>query len=109
MCLIVGLDRYYDYLRIQFRNKIFDKKDLQSILFPYVDKIIKLFSADEISMSEVNTILIELIKNWREFFIKYMERPRPIPAVERGIQIPEEVKEKLTKSITESLEKKIES
>jgi hypothetical protein len=60
----------------------------------------------ETQTSIVTETLWELVKAWRQFFIEYMELPRPTK-VERGIELPEEAKRKITESVTKALEKEI--
>jgi len=110
--LIRALDRYYDYFRRIYTipRKGVDEEKVKNEIFPFIDEIKKIYTQKK-SASEVDNILWELVKGWREFFIQYMELPtvrlRFEKEVERGIELPSEVKKKLTESITKTLEKEI--
>lgn len=110
LSLVRALDRYYDYCRMAYRkiDGTLDEDRIKSQVFPYIEKIRNLFSSTtEPEASIVTETLWELVKAWREFFIEYMELPRPKIKVERGIELPEEAKRKITESVTKTLEKEI--
>jgi len=108
--LIRALDRYYDYFRLihTIPGKGIDVEKVEKEIFPFIDKISNIYTQKK-DVSEVDDVLWELVKGWREFFIRYMELPtvrlRFEKEVERGIELPSEVKKKLTESITKTLEK----
>jgi hypothetical protein len=55
-------------------------------------------------------VLWDLVKDWREFFIRYMQASAPPPVkFDKEIEISEETKKILTKGVTEVLEKEIET
>ncbi|MBS7631644.1 hypothetical protein KEJ47_08800 [Candidatus Bathyarchaeota archaeon] len=108
--LVTALDGYYDYFRLAYKTPDagINQNKVKEIIFPFVDKIVNILSSEEINVSEVDGVLWELIRGWREFFIHYMElRPRPGFVVERGIELPEEAKKRLTETITRALEKEV--
>jgi hypothetical protein len=107
--LLTALDRFYSYARFAYLiDSELDTKKMQDTIFPYVDRIFKVVSG-EIQAKSVDDILCELIAKWREAFVNYMElREVSGMAVERGVQLPEETKKKITEAITSSLELKEE-
>jgi len=106
--LLTSLDRYYEYFRRKHRitDRLIDEEKVKDKVWPYIDRIIEVYNG-KMNLKEINTILWELVKGWREFFIQYMELTVPRLRYEKGIELPAELKEKLKESITESLEKKI--
>ncbi|MDH5461166.1 MAG: hypothetical protein OEZ29_01630 [Candidatus Bathyarchaeota archaeon] len=112
LSLIRALERYYDYFRRKYTipSKGVDQKRVINEIFPFIGKIRSIYTEKK-GASEVGEILWELVKGWREFFIQYMELPtarlRLEKEVERGIELPAEVKKKLTESVTKTLEKEI--
>lgn len=110
LSLIRALDRYYDYCRIAYgkTDGTLDEDRITSIIFPYIERIRNLFSSPtETQASIVSETLWGLVKGWREFFIEYMELPRPKIEIERGVELPEEAKRKIAESVTKTLEKEI--
>jgi hypothetical protein len=107
--LLTALDRVYSYARFAYlKGTELDTRRMQDTIFPYLDRISKVVSG-EIQAKTVDDILCELIAKWREAFVNYMElREVSGMAVERGVQLPEETKKKITEAITSSLEPKEE-
>jgi hypothetical protein len=107
--LLTALDRFYDYVRFtSLKGAELDTKKIQDVVFPYVEKICN-FVSHEIQIKDVDDILCELITRWRQAFVNYMElREIAGITVERGVQLPEETKAKITEAITRSLEPKEE-
>lgn len=108
LSLLIALDRYFDYFRIQYRKPTgeVDEQKVKEIIFPYIEKLAQLMSSErEIKPETVGSILWDLIKGWREFFIQYMEFPRG--TVEQRIELPEESKKKLSEAIGKALEKEV--
>lgn len=105
--LLTALDRYFDYFQIAygtFTGEV-DKDKVKSMVFPYIEKIVELFSSEDVKLETVDSILWELIRGWREFFIHYMELPRRTP--EKPIELPEEYRKKLAEHIAKALEKEL--
>jgi hypothetical protein len=103
--LIQMLRRFYEYLHYESTSEEgeFNSKLIEKRLFPYLDRINKALSNDkDVNVSEVNSILWDLIVEWRIQYIRFMELPRQV--VSKGVEIPEELREKLSESITEALE-----
>jgi len=109
LSLIRALDRYYDYFHFAHKTPEghVNKEKVKDEVFPYIHHIHQLILTSQLQASKVDTVLSNITKCWREFFIDYMELPRPTIAIEKGIRIPEETKEKLTKTLTKALEKEI--
>lgn len=106
--LIKALDRYYEYVSRAHRksDKRIDEDIIKSKIFPYIDRIEKSYKR-ELEIEEVDKILWELVKSWRELYIQYMELPGTRLTFEKGIELPAELKKKLSESITKTLEKKM--
>lgn len=107
LSLFTALDRVYDYARFaSVRGADLDAERVQEATFPYLDRIIAI-ARTEPRIEDVDALLCELVTKWREAFIRYMElRPRPGIAVEKGIQLPEETKKRITEAVTKALEAK---
>lgn len=104
--LLTSLDRYFDYFQRAYRTSIghINKDKVKEIIYPYIEKITNLFSeGDEVEPETINSILWELIKGWREFFIQYMELPGRV--VEKPIELPEEHRKQLGEIIGKALER----
>jgi hypothetical protein len=105
--LLTALDRYFDYFPIAYGTLTgeVDKDKVRSMVFPYIEKIVELFSSENVKPEAVDSILWELIRGWREFFIHYMELPHRAP--EKPIELPEEYRKKLAEQIAKALEKEV--
>ena len=104
--LMIALDRNYDYIcRVWNRPdlRLIDEEKVKELIIPAVEKIIDVTS-QELSIENTDKLLWDLVKNWRKFFIIYGELLSPTVALQKGIEIPEELKKKLTESVTKSLE-----
>lgn len=104
--LIIALDRCNDYIRATASEDAFPTRVKDEIM-SYVEKIVQMFSGSGETTPEpdsVNSTLWELIYRWREYFLQYMERPRRLVQPEKGIELPEETRKKLTEAITKALE-----
>lgn len=108
MSLVKALDRYYNYFREIYKrpNNRLDEERVKRDVLPYIDQIEKV-CRPELKLSEADSILWNLVKGWREFFIQRMELFAPTVKFERGIEMPDELKKKLSESVTKTLEKKI--
>lgn len=108
MSLVKALDRYYEYIRKIYErpNNLIDEERVKRDVLPYIDQIKKVYRS-ELKLSEADSILWNLVRGWREFFIQRMELFTPTVRFERGIEMPEELKKKLSESVTKALEKKI--
>jgi hypothetical protein len=107
LCLVIALDRNYDYLsRLWNRpgSKPIDEKQNKDLIIPAVNKIIE-FNTKEFTIEEADSLLWDLTKSWREFFILYGELLSPSIALQKGIELPEDLKKKLAESLTKALEK----
>ena len=106
--LIKALARCYEYSRRVYRTPTgqMDETRLKANVFSYIDSIEEIYSRGT-KIDEVDEILRKLVKDWREFFIQYSE-PRPARVqFEKGIELPPELKKKITESLSETLEKKL--
>ncbi len=106
LCLIIALDRYFDYFRVRYGTPSgeVDGDALKGLVFPYIDKIIKATTSEkELNPELVGEIMLNLVKDWRLFFIQYMElSPR---TSKRSIELPEESKRKLSEALGKALER----
>jgi hypothetical protein len=107
--LMIALDRNYEYV-CRFPNdpnaKTSYDKQLKELILPNVDRIITLGNK-EFTIQEADTFLWDLVKTWRRFFIEYGEFISASVAIQKGIELPEDLKKKLTESITKSVEKQL--
>ncbi len=106
--LITALDRYYDFVQVRCRTTMgdIDTDKAREMVFPYVEKITQLVCSEaEIKPEGVTSVLWELIRGWREFFIHYMELPRRTQ--ERVIELPEESRRKLAEVVGKALEREV--
>ena len=105
--LIIALDRNYEYVcRIWNRPdvRLIDEDQVKQLIFPTVDKIIEL-RGKPFEIEQIDTLLWELVRTWREQFILYGELLSPAIALRKGIELPDDLKRKLTDSLTKTLEK----
>ena len=105
-CLIITLDRYFDYFRIRYGTSSGEVGDdaLKRLVFPYIDKIVQVAAFEkEPNTGLVGEIMLSLTKSWRSFFIQYMElSPR---VSRRPIELPEESKRRLSEALGKALER----
>ena len=109
LCLVIALDRNYDYVcRLWSKPgaRIVDQKRNDELIIPAVNKIVEL-STREFKIEEADSLLWDLVRSWREFFILYGELLSPSVALQKGIELPEDLKKKLTESLTKALEKEM--
>lgn len=106
-CLLIALKRYFDYFsyaNATSEGKIPEKEVVDNI-FPFIEDImgLALHANGDIEPERVRVLLWRLIKGWREYYIKYTDLP-PREIV-RPLELPDEFKETLRKSIKSSLER----
>jgi hypothetical protein len=106
LSMLRALQRYYSYFAIAYKKE--DKIDESEVkkIFPYIERIKKILLAEKLDINEVTNVVCELTTKWRMLFIRYMEI-QPTIGIERAIQLPEEVKSRLTKSVTQAMEKEV--
>lgn len=109
LSLVNALDRVYNYLMISKADDgNIDKGPLEKIVFPVIDGMEQLvYPPEEPQIAEVTHVLWNLTKQWREFFIQYMEWERFRSGVERAIELPAEMKKKLAESVSKTLEAEV--
>jgi hypothetical protein len=107
-CLL-ALDRYYDYFRIRHSTKTgdIDNEAVKTLVFPYIERIVTLSSSLTLNYDEVNTLLWDLIKGWREFFIYYMELSPRVPS--KQVELSKETKSKLSEVLGKALKKELKT
>ena len=108
--LVRAMGRLYQYSLVSQSDKSVNKILIEQIIFPQIDILEELTSSDKPKFEEVTHALWILVKEWRKQFLKYME-PLRLSQVqsERAIEIPPEMKKKLTESVSKTLEKDIPS
>jgi hypothetical protein len=109
LSLVSALDRDYDYIRRGWNVpdiRLIEEKRIKEFVVPAVDKIVAL-SNEEFKIEEADSLLWDLVKTWREFFILYGELVSSTVALQKGIELPEDLKKKLTESLTKTLEKEM--
>jgi len=106
MSLTEALDRYYEYVRRIYSrpDARIEEEKVQKDIFPYISQIEKA-CFPKINFSEVHSILWNLVKGWREFFIQRMELLPLRVSFEKGVEMPEELKKRLSEGMTKILEK----
>jgi hypothetical protein len=97
-CLL-ALDRFYDYFRLQYETQIAanNEEAVKTQLFPFLERIRTLSSETSINYEEVNSLLYDMIKKWREYFIYYMELSPRIPP--KQVELSKETKTKLSECL----------
>jgi hypothetical protein len=106
LSLLTYLQRVYNYIRYSRTSADgnVDQNVVESEIFSAIEKIRSVASKDSLDLEEATKTLESLMVSWREYFIRYVELPVAVgPAVERGIQLPEETKKKITEAITKDL------
>jgi hypothetical protein len=106
MSLTEALDRYYEYVRRIYSrpDARIEEEKVQKDIFPYISQIEKA-CFPKINFSEVHSILWNLVKGWRELFIQRMELLPLRVSFEKGVEMPEELKKRLSEGMTKILEK----
>jgi hypothetical protein len=107
LSLLMALDRVSDYVRFahQSPDGIINSENAKAELHPYLDRILEIMQAKSMEITKVNELLSELIVKWREAFINYLDVPHFVKVpVEKGVQLPEETKKKITEAVTKALE-----
>jgi len=108
--LFRALDRLYDYVAVvNAHDGKIDEDILKKSIYPYVETMEQLaYPEKREQFSDVTNVLWTITKQWRELFLQYMdiERVKAI-AVQRAIELPAEMKAKLTESVSKTLEKEM--
>ncbi len=104
--LIVSLNRCYEYVSTTSDSQEEFTKRVKEEILHYIPRILQVTEIIEKSVEEANSLLWELIDQWREYFMKYMEIPRPILVKERE-ELPEEVRKRLIEGVAKALEKEV--
>lgn len=107
MSLIKALDRYYDYFRRIYLTPdglSIDEKQIKTEIFPLIDQIEKVCFG-ELDFSLITSTLQILVNGWRSFFIQRMELLPLAIKYNKGLEMPDELKKKLSESMTKILEK----
>ncbi len=106
---LTALDRYYEYLMFSHttENGEIDTETVNTIVFPYIDKIKQISSSSKMNYDDVTIFLSQLIKAWRECFIYYSELPRKV--IEKPIELTKESKKKLSEVVSKALQKEIKT
>jgi hypothetical protein len=105
-CLL-ALDRFYDYFRIQHSSQTdeLNSEAVKSMVYPFIERLVKLSSSTTLNYDEVNTLLWDLIKKWREFYIFYMEISPRVPS--KQVELSKETKSKLSDVLGKALQKEL--
>ncbi len=104
------LQKVYAYVKHAFKRPdgSLEPSVIQSEIHPLVDRITSLFDKPPGTsiLEGVDNLLLQLLLKWRQYFIRYMElKPPREVAPERGIELPEETKKRITEAITKTLER----
>lgn len=118
LSLMTALDRCNDYVKFISGSQVTGpqgeyQERIEKDILPYVKKVVALLRDGQPNKGDVNEVVWELTRRWREYFLEFMEQRtvsiQPIYQPEKGIELPEETRDKLTKAITTSLEEEIKS
>lgn len=100
--LIRALEFLYTYQKFEGSEQ--ERKKVLSIL----DDVITILSKDKIDLKGCLEILKNILTDWRKYFIYFMEvRITRKIEIERPIELPKDVKEKISESISKTLEEEI--
>jgi hypothetical protein len=106
LTLIRALDFYHNYLSIF--NEVERIKIIKEDLMLHVEKTITVLSKADLNSDEVTYLLQNIIRDWRNFFIHFMEFRQLIPVPKReGVQITEETRKKISETVTKALEEEM--
>ena len=107
LALLTYLQRVYSYIRYAFVDDKgdVDKQRVDAEIFPYVDSL-KTNALEDKEVNGATRQLCDLLLAWRHYFIRFADAPAPRPLqAERGVQLPEETRKRITEAITKSLGK----
>ncbi len=109
--MVKALDRLYNYLAVTAvtQNGKIDKAKVETLIYPHIEQMEQLiYKSGKPQLTELTNSLWIITKEWRKFFIGYMEiaRVKSI-GVERAIEISPEMKKKLSESISKTFEKEV--
>jgi hypothetical protein len=108
--LVKALDRLYNYLTVaRTPDGRIDESKLKLFIYPHIEATERLaYPEKTVQFSEVTHALWVITKQWREFFIQYMEIERVKPMeVQRAIELPVDIRKKLAESVSKTLEKEV--
>jgi len=83
-----------------------DRQAVTGSIFPYIDAIKRISAADTVPYDEATSLLWELIKGWREYFIGYQELSQG--AVEKAVELSKESRAKLSEMLGKALQKEVQ-
>lgn len=66
--------------------------------------VLKKVNDKAFDITELDTLINNILIEWRHFYIKYTEIMIARPTLERGFELPDKLRDKLTDSITKTLE-----
>jgi hypothetical protein len=107
LSLLTAIDRFYDYVLLELEGPdgSLNQDRVKADVFPYLDQICQVVEAED--LSKTDNLMAQLIIQWRLRFVRYMERVRVVRAtVEKGVQLPEEMKKKIGEAVTKALDVK---
>lgn len=100
--MIKTLGQYYGYLVFSETTRdgiLKDEDRFKSKIYPYIDKIIEIFSnIEELDLESVTETLAEITIEWRKYILIYWEISKPPKSQKK--ELPEEAKEVLNKALT---------
>ncbi len=107
--LIAALERCHNYITAILGNTETFEEEVNSKIIPEIQKITEIMKKVEENggkwIREIDEKIFQLSKQWREYFVLYMEYGKT--AKERVIRIPDESRKKLTEAIARSLEEEL--
>ena len=100
--LVRSLEFVYGYIIYEGSDTERDK------IYPFLDRVLVLLSAEKIDLNESLNVLNNILLEWRKYFIKFMEVSVTREyTLEKGIELPDDIKEKLSESIFKTLDEEI--
>ncbi|MHA1492096.1 MAG: hypothetical protein ACTSRI_20890 [Promethearchaeota archaeon] len=108
-CFIKTIDRFYEYLLTEhYKEHTLDKERMSLEIEPYIEFLTTECIKEEIDITLYDKELWEIVKNWRLYYIKYMNIMPPfVEPQKKIIKLPKETRKIIENSLKESIEKKI--
>lgn len=105
LSLLVMIDRIDEYVGMT----TIDKKDFETRMekevIPYINQLEDVY-ANKMDEEKVNSLLWDLIKSWRVYYVRFMEPRRQAPQNQQPI-IEGKIKDELVEELAEGIEKEV--
>lgn len=107
--VLTYLFNYANYESLSIKNE-FDSEALKKKIIPYIDELIDIYSnikEDKDFIDKISILILNVIIEWRKYFIFYLEPSPKSIKEERKIDLPPESRKKIGNLITKALEKEM--